>query len=84
MGYRDRYLFWVVIQESVILSVFGFLPGMGLSQLLYSFAARATLLPIHMTTARTAAVYGLTVFMCIFSGVLAMRRLKQADPADIF
>ena len=84
MGYRDRYLFSVVLQESVILSVCGFLPGMGLSQLLYSFAARATLLPIHMTTARTAAVYGLTVLMCIFSGVLAMRRLRHADPADIF
>jgi putative ABC transport system permease protein len=27
MGYRDRYLFGVVIQESVILSVFGFVPG---------------------------------------------------------
>jgi len=74
----------VVLQESVILSVCGFLPGMGLSQLLYSFAARATLLPIHMTTARTVAVYGLTVLMCIFSGVLAMRRLRHADPADIF
>jgi putative ABC transport system permease protein len=84
MGYRDRYLFGVVIQESVILSVFGFLPGIGISQLLYSFAARATLLPVHMTAARSVAVYGLTVCMCIFSGVLAMRRLKQADPADIF
>ena len=39
MGYRDRYLFSVVIQESIILSVFGFIPGIGLSQLLYSFAA---------------------------------------------
>jgi putative ABC transport system permease protein len=37
-----------------------------------------------MTAARSVAVYGLTVCMCIFSGVLAMRRLKQADPADIF
>jgi putative ABC transport system permease protein len=84
MGYRDRYLFSVVIQESVILSVFGFLPGIGLSQIMYSYAASATLLPIHMTPGRTAAVYGLTVFMCVFSGLLAMRRLKHADPADIF
>lgn len=84
MGYRDRYLFSVVIQESIILSVFGFIPGIGLSQLLYSFAARATLLPIHLTALRSVVVYALTLFMCIFSGVLAMRRLTHADPAEIF
>ena len=84
MGYRDRYLFSVVIQESIILSVFGFIPGIALSQLLYSFAARATLLPIHLTALRSVVVYALTLFMCIFSGVLAMRRLTHADPAEIF
>jgi putative ABC transport system permease protein len=84
MGYHDRYLFSVVIQESVILSVFGFVPGIGLSLLLYSVAARATLIPIHLTATRGAAVYALTLCMCILSGVLAMRRLKHADPAEIF
>jgi putative ABC transport system permease protein len=84
MGYADGYLFSVVIQESMILSVFGFLPGIGLSQLLYSFAASATRLPIHLTAQRGAVVYALTLFMCVFSGLLAMRRLRNADPADIF
>jgi len=83
MGYRDRYLFGVVIQESLILSVFGFLPGLAISALLYRFAENATLLPLIMAPDRIVAVYGLTLVMCVISGALAMRRLRRADPAEI-
>jgi len=84
MGYKDSYLFKVVIQESVILSVFGFVPGLGISLLLYKLAADATLLPIKMTVGRAVLVYLLTAVMCVISGALAMRKLRTADPADIF
>jgi putative ABC transport system permease protein len=84
MGYRDSYLFSVVIKESAILSLFGFIPGLGLSLLLYGFAGRATLLPLRMPAPRAAVVYALTLLMCVISGALAMRKLRQADPADIF
>jgi putative ABC transport system permease protein len=84
MGYRDGFLFKVVIQESVILSVFGFIPGLLVSLVLYKFASDATLLPIKMTVVRVFAVYLMTAFMCVVSGALAMRKLQKADPADIF
>jgi putative ABC transport system permease protein len=84
MGYRDRYLFGVVMQESVILSVFGFLPGLAISRVLYRFAEEATLLPLTMAPDRIAAVYGLTLGMCMVSGAFAMRRLRRAAPAEIF
>jgi putative ABC transport system permease protein len=84
MGYRDRYLFGVVIQESLILSIFGFVPGLAISTLLYRFAAGATLLPLTMAPERVAAVYGLTLFMCVVSGAFAMRKLRKAEPAEIF
>ncbi len=84
MGYTDRFLFGVVIQESLILSVLGFLPGVALSQVVYTIAHRATLLPLQMDPYRVGAVYILTAVMCIFSGALAMRRLRLADPAEIF
>ena len=84
MGYRDSYLFSVVIQESVILSLFGFVPGVVISGLMYSLAEKATLLPLRMPVERMATVYCLTVVMCVISGALAMRRLRRADPAEIF
>ncbi len=84
LGHRDRYLFLIVFGESLILSVLGFLPGMGLSMAVYNIARKATLLPLTMTAPRVAVVYVLTVIMCSASGALAMRRLRHADPAEIF
>ena len=84
MGYPDRFLFKIVIQESLILSVFGYLPGVLVSQLAYTASQKATLLPLKLTVARVVVVYFLTVLMCAISAALAMRRLKAADPAEIF
>jgi putative ABC transport system permease protein len=83
-GYPDRYLFWVVLQEALILSVLGFPPGVLLSWGVYEIARSATLLPIRMTWTQVAAVYLLTVTMCALAGALAVRKLRQADPADVF
>ncbi len=84
MGFRDRYLFNVVIQESLILSIFGFVPGWLLSLVVYKFAGDATRLPLHMPVTRVRFVYALTALMCAGSGTLAMRKLRRADPAEIF
>lgn len=84
MGYPDGFLFKVVVQESIILSVFGFIPGLAVSLVLYKFAGDMTLLPIKMTLERVIGVYCMTAVMCIVSGTLAMRKLRKADPADSF
>lgn len=84
MGYSDRYLINVLLQESLILAALGFMPGLLLSTGLYYIAASATLLPIGMTVSRAGLVLGLTITMCAASGVIAMRKLQAADPADIF
>jgi len=84
MGFKDSFLFAIIIQESIILSVFGFIPGFFLAMLIYRVARNATYLPLRMTTERGVAVYLLTIGMCVLSGALALRRLRRADPAEIF
>jgi putative ABC transport system permease protein len=84
MGYSDRYLVNVIIQESLILAILGFIPGFALSFGVYHVAQVATRLPVMMTTGRAIFVLLLTVLMCSFSGGIAMRKLQNADPADIF
>src|SRR5947207_15915160 len=84
MGYPDRFLFKIVLQESLILSVFGFFPGLLAAHFMYTISRDATLLPLHMTLTRGVLVYFLTALMCALSATLAMRRLKAAYPADIF
>jgi putative ABC transport system permease protein len=84
VGFSHRYLFGVVLQQALILSVSGFIPGLLLSKGVYEIARLGTMLPIQMTVLRVLLVYLLTVVMCTISGLLAMQKLRHADPADIF
>jgi putative ABC transport system permease protein len=84
MGYRSRYLLSVVFQEALILSVLGYIPGFLLSQGLYNLTRNATALPIAMTYDRAVLVLCLAIVMCLASGVIAVRKVQDADPADIF
>lgn len=84
MGYTDLYLLNVVFQEAIFLSVLGYIPGFILTVFLYNMTQNATQLPIGMTVARSTLVFSLAVAMCIISGAIAVRKLRAADPADIF
>jgi putative ABC transport system permease protein len=84
IGYADRYLRGVVLHESLLLSVLGYVPGALLATALYAVTVKATHLPMRLTPERGLLIFGLTVAMCSLSGLLAMRKLQQADPADVF
>ena len=84
MGYTDNYLLGVLFQEALLLAVLGYVPSIVLALGLYQLAAGATMLPIAMTTRRAVTVFVLTVVMCSVSGAIALRKLRTADPADIF
>ncbi len=84
IGYSNHYLRRVVMGAALMLAVFGFIPGFLGSIALYSLVAKATLLPLAMDAARAAAVFGLIFAMCASAGLLAMRKLGEANPADMF
>jgi putative ABC transport system permease protein len=84
MGYTDFYLLTVVFQEALILSIVGFFPGMFAAVGLYTMTRNATNLPLLMTVARAGTVFLLTMIMCVVSGAIAVRKLRAADPADMF
>ncbi|MBE9233364.1 FtsX-like permease family protein [Cuspidothrix issatschenkoi LEGE 03284] len=84
MGYTDNYLLRVLLQEALLLAALGYLPSFFLSFGLYQLTFAATLLPIAMKVDRAINVFILTVIMCTISGAIAMRKLRSADPADIF
>jgi putative ABC transport system permease protein len=84
MGYTNRYLSGVVLQEAAILAVAGFIPAIALSLVVFKVSADATNLPLELTLDKAAMVLGLTLVMCVIAGVLAMRKVRSADPADVF
>ena len=57
---------------------------MGVAYLVFSRGADATRLPLEMTVNSAIGVFALTIVMCAGSGLMALRKLKAADPADVF
>jgi putative ABC transport system permease protein len=84
IGYTNRYLSWVVVQESLILAAAGFVPGMAVTYGTYLLLTEITGLPMLLTPGRFALILGLTVVMCVASGFLAVGKVKKVDPADVF
>ena len=84
MGYPNRFVAGIVLQQAAILGVLGYLPGLALSHFLYQRAAAATFLPLHVTFERAATVFVLTLGMCAISGLLAVRKVRKLDPAEVF
>jgi putative ABC transport system permease protein len=83
MGYGNLYLAQVVIQEAFVLSILGFIPGLGISFFLYNLTKNATLLPLYIWD-KAIPVMLLTMVMCIISGAISLRKVQSADPAEIF
>jgi putative ABC transport system permease protein len=83
MGYGNLYLAQVVIQESFVLSILGFIPGLGISFGLYNLTKNATLLPLYIWD-KAIPVMILTMVMCVISGAISLRKVQSADPAEIF
>jgi putative ABC transport system permease protein len=84
MGYTNTFLLGVVIQEALLLSVLGFIPGFAISYLLYNGAAGVTGLLFQMTPERVGNLFLATLVMCIFSGAIAVRKVQATDPAEVF
>jgi putative ABC transport system permease protein len=84
MGFSNFYLGRVVLSAALLLAVLGFIPGFALSTLLYDVVGKSTFLPLAMDASRAAGVFGLVFSMCAIAGLLAMRKLRDASPAEMF
>ena len=84
MGYRLVGLLGVVAREALILAALGYLPAYISAQLLYGLVRSGTKLPVAMDPQRALLVFSLILVMCLGSAAVAMRRLADADPAEIF
>jgi putative ABC transport system permease protein len=84
IGYPNRFVSGIVIQQAAILGVLGFVPGSLATIWLYQQAGAATRLPLYLSADRALVVFGLTLGMCAVSGLLALRRVRRLDPAEVF
>jgi putative ABC transport system permease protein len=84
LGLGRGFFLRLVLQEAAILPAFGFVPAVLLALGLFHLANTLGGIPTRLTVPDTMMVFGLTIVSCLLAGFLATRRLRAADPADIF
>jgi len=84
MGYQDGYFVRVVFASAFFLALLGFMPGYLLSVGLYQLAESQMFMPMPMTFNKVMTVFFFILSMCAMAGLLAIRKLKAANPADMF
>jgi putative ABC transport system permease protein len=84
MGYSNGYLGLTVLRQAMYLAIFSFVPALLIAFGLYAVTGWLANITMEMTVSRAVVVMLLTLVMCGISGTLALKKLWQAEPADLF
>jgi putative ABC transport system permease protein len=84
VGYPFGFLARVVLWQATLIAGAGYLFGAAVAVGLYELTRQAAQLPMALTPGILLRVLALTVGMCGASGLLAVRVVRAADPADLF
>jgi putative ABC transport system permease protein len=84
IGYANAYLIQSVLRQALLTGLAGYVPAWLLCLVVYRVIGDIALLPLRMTWQLTVISLALTLGMCLFAGLIAIRRVIAADPAEIF
>lgn len=84
VGYTDRFLGRTLLAQAWLLATAALPPAIGAALLLYAVTSQLAGVPIQMTWTRLLGVSLLSIAMCSAAGLLALRKLKRAEPANLF
>ncbi len=84
IGYGRGYLSGVVLRQALALAVLGYILAFPVALGLYALGQYEAKLLLSMTPLRAVGVLLLAIAMCSLSGMLALRKVKTADPAELF
>lgn len=84
MGYSRFYLASIVMTQAMVLCTLGFMAAWGVAELLYRLTYSVSGIPLMMNPMRVVWVALLGIGMSLMSGLLALRKLWKAEPANLF
>lgn len=83
LGAGARYIHKVILCQALISAVIGYAVGMGIALFIVR-SADGSALPLTMTRELAAALFALTVVMCVVSAMAAIVKVTRIDPAMVF
>lgn len=84
MGHTNGFLSRVVLVQAIIYATAAYLPAVILGTFLYRITETLANIPMVLTPANLVLVLILNVVAALASGLLTLRRVRRADPADLF
>ncbi len=85
LGASASYIHAVILIQALLSAVLGYAAGMLLAMLaIYRLSMRVPTLTIVMTPKIAMYLFALTVGMCIFAAITAIRKVTRIDPAGVF
>jgi putative ABC transport system permease protein len=83
LGSSSGYIHRVILAQAALSAVLGYALGIT-AALFIVFMTQDTALPIVMTPALAATLFGLTVLMCAVSAIAAINKVTKIDPVMVF
>jgi putative ABC transport system permease protein len=84
MGYPGGFFFALVAEISAIVGIVSFIPAVPIVWLLYWGTATATGLDMRLRPGAALTVLAVVLIISLISAVLALRKLRAADPVSLF
>jgi putative ABC transport system permease protein len=84
MGFAPGFLRGIVLEQALLLSGGAFILGLGTAWLVLLYLAGQTALAVHIGAGSVLAILALEVAISIGSGLLALRQIAGADPAELY
>lgn len=84
IGYHNRDVVLLVMRKAFYLGAMGFLVGFICSVGLYAGLHSYSRIRMELTPGRTLAVLLSTIAMCLASAGIAIRKVIETDPAEVF
>jgi putative ABC transport system permease protein len=83
MGSSNNYIYNVIIYQALLNAVIGFVIAAAIGYVVVRMTEKSAL-PIVITPWLVAALFILTIVMCVVSGIVAIIRVVRIDPASVF
>lgn len=83
MGAPDSYVNHILLIQACLSATAGYVVGMGICRFIVKsqeYGDAAIIVPWSWT----AAIFGVTLFMCIGASIISIQKIKQIDPAVVF
>ncbi|MDA8020032.1 MAG: FtsX-like permease family protein [Thermoanaerobaculia bacterium] len=84
LGYGSGEVYGVVVAQGFLYTLAAFLPAVFLAALLFEVTRRLARLPMRLDPLLCGAVLVASLVMCLSGALMAARKVRQADPADLF